>query len=671
MDPNRKPVSPSVLPMLVIIPFLTGSIADIDDHITDLVNIRSLYPRTHPEHIKCVYILANERWARYGLSGDKQDRDKYIVHTTEAILLPPVSQDEHSHKVVRSLYSLANVLQRRFVELEQLEDIKSAIKYLRYLRGLDLDPFALPRHNITTALIQALFSQVDSETSEAGVGTRNIKEMVVLCRELLTSDLSADFPVDAFNSLSRAIETESLQVRDDAQLADQVVECVRDAARMCPPDSHKVFYALANTLRTRFSITHSIDDYEEATALLDRILDPNQPGMVPDRIRDLASSLAIDLALIRSSIFPNPQNSEVTISRLRTFLGSPSVDERSRRIFTGALAMEVRDRFEHYGLAESLEEVNSSTSQFVDLSSPENQKKSKEFHRLMEARLESGSDSYSVTRVAEKIQHFEGLLSTTPPGTDRHNECLRFLGLWYDSKFNRTDDISDIEESIKYFRLSLDPAHSENVWRIYSLSSLRDVLNLAFEKTKEISYLDETITIGYDIFEFTRMSSRYTHFLETARLVQSLFIREKFLGKGAGEDRHEVVRLIPMVIDNPYAYEPYRFSLSCQWAFAARSISHPTTETAYKTAMSLMQKSLSFAPTVSIQHTHLVKMGEDCQTMPLGYASYQVGLGRVEEAVETLEQGRALLWTEMRGLHASVAGLIEDLPCAERLAEIN
>jgi hypothetical protein len=91
--------------------------------------------------------------------------------------------------------------------------------------------------------------------------------------------------------------------------------------------------------------------------------------------------------------------------------------------------------------------------------------------------------------------------------------------------------------------------------------------------------------------------------------------------------------------------------------------------------MSLMQKSLFFAPTVSVQHTRLVAMGEDCQTMPLNYASYQINLGQFEEAIETLEQGRALLWSEMRGLRTPVAHLLEDSPSssplAKRFSEIN
>ena len=65
-------------------------------------------------------------------------------------------------------------------------------------------------------------------------------------------------------------------------------------------------------------------------------------------------------------------------------------------------------------------------------------------------------------------------------------------------------------------------------------------------------------------------------------------------------------------------------------------------------------------------------MGKNCQTMPLDYASYQIGLGRFEEAVETLEQGRALLWSEMRGLRTPVFQLTQtDSQMAKKFAMIN
>jgi hypothetical protein len=38
----------------------------------------------------------------------------------------------------------------------------------------------------------------------------------------------------------------------------------------------------------------------------------------------------------------------------------------------------------------------------------------------------------------------------------------------------------------------------------------------------------------------------------------------------------------------------------------------------------------------------------------LEHVSYLVEIGHLEQAIETLEQGRALLWSEMRGLRTSI-----------------
>jgi hypothetical protein len=259
------------------------------------------------------------------------------------------------------------------------------------------------------------------------------------------------------------------------------------------------------------------------------------------------------------------------------------------------------------------------------------------------------------------------LLSVTPPGTKCYIECLGHLENWYKSKFGRTNDISDIEEAIKYSRLVLEAIGAGDGQRMFHLASLSNLFRVAFDKTRKIIYLEESVTISYDILKCKILP--IVHFDAIVQLVLSLLIREQLLGQR--EDRHEAIRLILVVINNGYGRESDRFELACDWAIIARGIRHPTTLVAYKTAISLMGRSLSFAPTVSTQHTHLVTMGEHCQTMPLAYKSYQIGLGRFEEAVETLEQGRALLWSEMRGLHTPVFQLIEEDSLAKKFAKIN
>jgi CHAT domain-containing protein len=479
--------------------------------------------------------------------------------------------------------------------------------------------------------------------------------MVVLCRELLTSNSSADFSDESLLLLNLAIEAESH--RGHVESLDTVVEFLRDAAKMRPPDSLFILLALAIALRARFNESHSNVDYEEAMKLLERVTDPRQPGECPDSIRDLASLTATELADDRSTIFGNPEYSEMTISRLRASLSSSSHVKRLLPELAEDLALAARSRFEQYNLPESLEEAKFYSSQAADISSSES---------VEESIFDPVLESWPITKMTEKIQRLEELLSITPPGTDRYSECLTHLAGWYRVRSNRTDDISDLEESIKYSKLELETAHPNN--RGFPLISLRHVLFSAFEKTNKISYLDESIAACYDLLKLE--SVRHCHFHVVQKLVLSFLTREKLLASGPREeDRHEAIRLISTVIDDQYAGEPDRFQLSCQWAFLARMICHPTTLTAYETAMSLMQKSLSFAPTVSVQHALLVAWGWICQTMPLDYASLYLDFYRFEEAVETLEQGRAILWSEMRGLRTPAAQLIDD--DSKRFGEIN
>ena len=642
-------------------PFLTGSIADFDHDIAFLQNSLSLYSRSQSEYINCVNDLVNARGMRYELSKEKDDLDKSILYCTEAIFLPPVSQNRPDpNNVFQLLFVLAYALLERSEEFEQSEGIEYSVKYLRYLRGFPLDSYNVPKTLVTRSLVRPLGLQVKSED---GGGSQNIKEMVALCRELLTSNFLADFPTAAFGYLRAAADAEfrrGLLV----ELLDEVIECNRDAVKKCPPGSYSVLYALASTLYLRFLKTHSKEDYEEAMALTESALDSDESGECPDPFRAILSSFSTVLAYAGWVIFQKPEYSERAISCLRADLSSPPIDDVLHFKSTGILSRLTRQRFEDYSLSESLEEAKSHVSYLVESSSVET---SGEL-----SWSEAVRETYSAAEIQQRVEYLEKLLSITPPGTERHKEFLIYLEEWYESKFHRTKDISDLKEAIKYCRLSLNSTHASDPWKINPLLSLRHNLLLAFDKTEDIGYLNESITISYDILELDSQTVTQTeaHFRATERLVNGLLIRNGLLGRR--EDLLEAIRLISVFVNNPYAHEHKRFQLSCWWTRLARRIDHPTTLTAYKIAMSLMQKSVSVAPTISVQHGNLVAMAESSQTMPLDYASFLINLGQFEEAVETLEQGRALLWSEMRDLRVLDTQLIEeDPPLAKRLSQKN
>ena len=183
------------------------------------------------KHFDCVYNLARLRWARYQQSGEKEDLDKSILNYSAAIFLLPVSR---ASDIPRLLFELTTTLRERSEEYEQPEGIEYSINYLRYLRTFPIDSFDVPRWALTTSLIRALGTQVEWST---GNETRDIKEMVILCRELLVSNVSARriFPVAAYISLAGAAN--AAENRLPIELQDTVIERLRDAVEACPPGS--------------------------------------------------------------------------------------------------------------------------------------------------------------------------------------------------------------------------------------------------------------------------------------------------------------------------------------------------------------------------------------------------------------------------------------------------
>ena len=114
------------------------------------------------------------------------------------------------------------------------------------------------------------------------------------------------------------------------------------------------------------------------------------------------------------------------------------------------------------------------------------------------------------------------------------------------------------------------------------------------------------------------------------------------------------MQLHPIAANDERARIPDRFELSCDWAYFAHGTGHPSTSAAYDCAISLAQDTLTIAPTLDIQHSRLVARSNRYQTLSLYYTSYLVSTGQLQRAIETLERGRALIWSEMRGLRTSV-----------------
>ena len=419
--------------------------------------------------------------------------------------------------------------------------------------------------------------------------------------------------------------------------SDQAIKCLREASTRFPV-LEDIPIKLAFALHDRFFLAHSKADYEEAMSILEE--------SVARQDVELALNLAGSLARARFFYYGSPEYLEDALFRTRAHLGAMSSDSEDpeRHLIAQSLALLEKVRLNEYFVT-----VN---PQAADAGNIGVKNHPLFLHMGPFPIAKSDSNRFPAATQDEKNQdsYILGLGS--------------LLGL-----LHVTDDLAAIEEAMENCRHCLTLSRSCDGYAfLYAFLLVNFLLN-AFRSTDDIKYLNESITVCRDILKMPGPQLTKLNIIHP--LISSLVTR--LARHGRTDDFDEIMRLLPIAATDICARIPDRFSISCQWAGFARHTRHPSTLIAYENAISesLIQDSLAFAPTLEIQHFRLVSKQTDDETLPLDYASYQVELGQLEQAVETLERGRGLLWSEMRGLRMSIDQLrLVNLPLAERFAVI-
>ncbi len=461
-------------------------------------------------------------------------------------------------------------------------------------------------------LVDALALQVELE---AGNVMQNVEEMAVLCRELLTLDMSVVDITRTSRAISPFVGAVLSKIRPGVpdQPLDQVIECLR-AARKHTPDLREARFALGNSLSCRYCLTFVNNDYEEAASVLDEIIASSSPADSQDEFVAAAQRSVTRLALIRSTVHKTPEYSEEAIYRALAFLSSSSEEHPFNPFVKYSLEGTARQRFHYFGSIEGFEAPSSNSP-----------------------------SSQPVPVVSRHDSEF-----------DRKKKLLR--GLLSGIRKNDITKIDDVFEKGRTILASSDPRGllESDLFESFGMGLLE-----AFMRTKKIEYLNESISTRRQVLEHP--PARFLHSTTLGLLSLSLLARSTFFPGHRTQDLDEGLELLSQYINNGQASLPSRFWFACVWAYFARLTRHPSVSTAYESAVSLMQDTLIFAPTLQLQHATLAT-SDDTHSMPLDYASYQVDLHQLEQAIETLERGRALLWSEMRHLRTSIDQLLQADP---------
>ena len=605
--------------MLIFPGFIPQTDSESDSHMPSLQHRPLSLPQSHPERPRFLHDLASAALEQDGQSSQREDLDAIIHFLIEDASLPLARPTRNG---VQIFLDLTHAL-RRSQKLVELEEVNTIIRSLRKLHDCPFEAVSVFQHAVTMSLIEMLAARVKGDARSS---LEDIDEIVLLCRRLFTSDTPPDSLINAFEALTEAVFDAYSRGRQ-LQCLTPAIGCLREALKTCSSGFYQVSFDLANLLAVRFLTLQIDNDYQEAKAVLHNIILPRSPSAPPDAYQIQVSALTTALGLAQSIVCSSLKDLEGAVSRCRSFLESCS-------LFGNPL---------HPVIAELLVSLSGQKFKHIIPKQREHPTHSEVDRLPLSAQLGTlgdGVDGIDIVPVT----------LPTPPLEN------------VDRLQNLTDDAS--EDAIKYNRGLPATAPHTNQLESFHPSAFNGFLYVEFNRSKRIEYLDESITLYREVLQLD--STPLTHFFIIQQLILSLSVRWQLFGRK--HDLGELMCLFASGVKDTYTTVPSRFELACRWAHTARVSRHHSLSAAYKNVMSLMQSSLVFTPDLPI---HLEKR-DLYEKTPLNIASHHIRAGRLEQAVEALEHGRALLWSEMRGLRTSIDQLrAADPLLAKRFTAIN
>ena len=459
--------------------------------------------------------------------------------------------------------------------------------------------------------------------------------MLDLIPDFLTIDCLMNHRPHTIKVFSAALaETEIFLRKDTQHLADRAIQMLREAMVLQPDSSLSL--VLARCLADRFVMRHMINDYEEAMTIADKVVDTHSPGDSLSETQTDAIMLTLFLLVSRLNSYLRPEYFEDALHRIRTYISLPSLPDNFRTQLTVTLDTLSQRRSSYFGITG------------ISRETPPN-------------------PHYALRPILNlRAKSFLGDGQVLEPGSQAKEKVYRLKDI-LDALLN--DEITDVEAAVERGRKLLPlQQSSDHSWTFTLADTFAHILFRAYLYTRRSDYLDEAITSYRDLLILS--APKVLHFQAAYMLHRSLLVRIEL--SRLPQDLDELMRLFPELANDGSGEVFTRFKISWGWAFMARSLRHPSISIAYGAAMSLLQETLVFSPTLQTQHLHLANASMEVGGLPLDYASYHIENGQIHQAIETLEQGRALLWSEMRGLRTATDQLrAANTGVADKFADIN
>ncbi|KAF7984563.1 hypothetical protein HWV62_13771 [Athelia sp. TMB] len=657
-----------------------GNIADIEEaiaHYREGVNFHSSDSRQRATFLGH---LGNALFARFQRQGGSVDLGEAIRSHREALILIPLGDPLR----FGSLNNLANAITTRFWHLGCKEDLTEALILRREVLQL-CGPGHPGRSSALTNLSNALNTNFEQFQDVA-----DLEQSIMYGREALKLHKSSE-PNHAISlsNLSSVLATRFRRFGMKADI-DEAITLQREALDRCPPGHvHRsgCLNNLAATVTTRHESTGERHDLDEAIIHLKEALQIDSPGHTGyvKVLNNLGNSynLLFDHSGLSSDL-------EQAVAYHEAALGYSVPNDLDYDICLDSLANCEQRRFEQSGDVKYLEQAVDYHRRALEVRPPRHPQRARSLNNLANILITRYGQLGRNSDIEDTIACCREALDSLAADNPDQGGLLGNLATALLVRYRRSGNHLDIEEATRCYRTALGLYPDGHLGRAAILGALGNVLRQhSKSEPSRQDYLDEALALHREALDLCPIDhpSRANQLSNLGATFHSLFTNSHHL-----KDLQEAIRLKSAAIEllaeaNPRKAEMRqslatsilaqpdlspdtvltalellqsaahhanasslsRLHAALKWASEARIHNSNSIMTAYSTALELLDRCLISRPTVEMQREFLASVESVPRSLASDAAASAIGLGKLERAIELLEQGRSILWTKMRG----------------------
>ncbi|THG93078.1 hypothetical protein EW026_g8055 [Hermanssonia centrifuga] len=586
---------------------------------------------------------------------------------------------ENDERRPRYLRALAESLHLTSDTKGQIEDLNGAIDRVREALACLSNGIAPSDKGETCISLGFLASFLDARFK--CTGERADLDEAIRCR-YQAMELDPTKRYSALDNLSNHFFALYLVTRDLSDL-ERALGFSREALECCPVDDSFSHLQIKRHMASYLEGSDRVEDWEEGLKIRRELVnltegkdghhdyvidlaqslhsqwrrDPRQLGPFeegmkqfrdvlqavhgPDRIDPLDKLVTSLHNRYEQSNAPEDLEEAITYLRELTALIPDGHVGRARHL--SSLAEALRSRFSLFGRVDDIEDALDAAREAVAIA-----RSNHEHHQLVQCLSTlAGCLSHRCIGlrrsdgIEEAIIVWREVVSLSP---DNWN-ALRSLA----SSILLLGEADAIEEAIILLRKSLTIIPAGHPDKIKSLSALATTaLGRCLLSDSNIEYQEEALEICREnVAAHEEFGLGDDYCLAVGCLAEACWIND---------DHEEAVTRYEQAVAMRYATPHRRFSVTTTWAYRAMQAGHSSSLRANTKALELLDQCLTSTPTIDLQHQFLTK---NPSAFASNAAACAIEKEELETAVQVLEQGRALLWSHMRGYRHPIEKLQE------------